>query len=285
MEPAGRSPSGSHASGDSSGATAAPAGEVRRPAAADDEVRQPGDANGEVRVSALRRLARAPLVWLQVLLVPGHALPRIVEGGRFGAVLLCTLLCAGLTVAAIGVRLDMVPVLLREEAHPKAAPGQDSQATEQRKSDREFDEAVEKARAVQIVKLGAGALLVPLRLLLLALGLYLVVRFVGGKPKLRAIVALCAHAGLPGALKSLLAAAVALRQARLTPDGIATLVPPPWGALDGAPLQRLLAALDPFTVWAVVLLAIGLPHAAAIGRPKAYVTLGTCFVLFLLVTL
>jgi hypothetical protein len=243
------------------------------------------DANGEVRVSALRRLAGAPLVWLKVLLFPGQALPSLVEHGRFGAVLLFTLLCAGVTVAAIGMRLDMVPVLLGREARPPATRGPEAPSTEQRMSDREFDEAVEKERAVAIVKLGAGALLVPLRLLFLAVGLYLVARFVGGKPRLRAVVALTAHAGLPGALKSLLAAAVALRLTRLTPDGIATLVAPPWGAVNGAPLQRLLAALDPFTLWAVVLLAIGLPHAATIGRPKAYLTLGTCFVLLILLTL
>ncbi|MBI4935868.1 MAG: hypothetical protein HY828_18455 [Actinobacteria bacterium] len=82
-----------------------------------------------------------------------------------------------------------------------------------------------------------------------------------------------------------MAAVVALRQARVTPELIPALVPPPWGALDGPPLQRLLAGTGPFALWMVLLLAIGMPHAAGIGRGKAYVTIGVCSVLFLLVTL
>jgi hypothetical protein len=120
--------------------------------------------------------------------------------------------------------------------------------------------------------------------LLLGLVLYGVARFVGGKPALRAMLALSAHAGLPGAVKSLIAALAALRLPRITPDSMATLVPLPWGSPDGPPLGRLLAGLDPFALWAVLLLAIGMPHASGVGRRKAYLTVGVCFGLFLLLT-
>jgi hypothetical protein len=152
-------------------------------------------------------------------------------------------------------------------------------------SDREFDEAVDKARAVEVVKLGAGVLLVPLRLLGLALGLFLVARFVGGKPKFKAMAAVAAAAGLPGAVRALIAAGAALRRVHVTPDDVAALVPPPWGALDGPPLMRLAAACDPFTLWALAIVVVGLPHAAGVGRVKATVTVGVCFVLLRLVSL
>jgi len=260
-----------------------------------DQAERPDEAENGGRPSVWWRIGAAPVAWVKVLLFPFETLPRVVAAGRFGGVLVVIMLCAGLVVAATATRLDMAPGLLRQEAKEQGkAPGQAAQgqargagaATAQpAKSDREFDEAVEKAYAVEVVKMSAGTLLVPIRLLLLGLILYIVGRFVGGKPQVRSVVALAAHAGLPGAVKSLLAAAAALRHVRITPELVPGLVPPPWGALDGPPLQRLLAGMSPFALWTVVLLAIGMPHAAGIGRGKAYATVGVCYVLFLLVTL
>ncbi|HEY3352257.1 MAG TPA: hypothetical protein VGQ83_03345 [Polyangia bacterium] len=240
----------------------------------------PPDAPG--RPSLWRRLVRAPFVWAKLLLFPTTTLPEVLAAGRFGGVLLVTALCAGLAVTAVALRLDMTPELLRQELRPPPAQGG---AAAGPMSDREFDEAVEKARAVEIVKRGAGALLVPLRLLLLGLALFLVARFVGAKTALRPLLVLGAHAGLPGAVHALIAAAAALRRTRIAPEQVLTLVPPPWGALDGPPLQRLLAGCDPFTLWALVLVALGLPRAAGLRPVKAYVTIGVCFVLLRLVSL
>jgi hypothetical protein len=257
-----------------------------------DQSAQSPDLENAGRPPLWRRLAAAPVRWLVVLLFPFEALPRAVEGGRAGGALVFVLLCAGLAVTASAVRLDMTPGLLQKEARElKAAPnvgGQNRQgaaANQPTQSDREFDEAVEKAYAVEVVKMSAGTLLVPLRLMLLGFVLYLVGRFVGGKPKMRPMMALAAHAGLPAAVKSLLAAAAAFRQVHITPEMIPGLVPTPWGALEGPPLQRLLAAANPFALWTVVLLAIGMPYAAKIGKGKAAVTIGVCFVLYVLVTL
>jgi hypothetical protein len=258
-----------------------------------DQPVRPEETENGGRAPAWRRLVRAPVTWVRVLLFPFEALPQAVEAGRVGGVLVLVTLCAGIAVATAATRLDMAPGLLKQEAKElQAAPaaagqgrGPGTAAAQPAKSDREFDEAAEKAYAVEVVKMAAGALLHPLRLLLLGLLLYVVGRFVGGKPKVRATVALAAHAGLPGAVKSLLAAVAALRHVRITPEVVPALVPPPWGALDGPPLQRLLAGTGPFALWMVVLLAIGMPHAAGIGRGKAYVTIGVCYVLFLLVTL
>jgi hypothetical protein len=228
-----------------------------------------------------------------VLLFPFDAVPQVVGAGRFGGVLALVTLCAGFAVTTAALRLDMTPGLLRQEAREtQAAPaasgqrqGQGAAVAQPQKSDREFDEAVEKAYAVEVVKMSAGALLHPLRLLLLGLLLYFVGRFVGGKPQVRATATLAAYAGLPGAVKSILAGVAALRATRLTPEMLPALVPPPWGALEGPPLQRLLAGANPFALWMVVLLAIGLPRAAGIGTGKAAITVGVCYVLYLLVTL
>jgi hypothetical protein len=256
----------------------------------DPSVRSDEAENGG-RAPLWRRIVTAPVTWLRVLLFPFDAVPQAVAGGRVGGVLVFVLLCAGLAAAASATRLDMAPGFLKKEAREqRATPNTGGQArgaaaAQPAQSDREFDEAVEKAYAVEVVKMSAGSLLVPLRLLLLGFVLYFVARFVGGKPKVRAMLTLAAHAGLPGAVKSILAAAAALRHVRVTPEMVPTLVPSPWGALEGPPLQRLLAGAGPFALWTVVLLAIGLPHAAGIGRGKAAVTMGVCFVLYLLVTL
>jgi len=254
-----------------------------------EQAERPDQAEIGGRPSVWRRIGAAPVAWIKVLLFPFEALPRVVAAGRFGGVLVVIALCAGLAVAATATRLDMAPGLLLKEAKEQRqrppAHGQGAAAAQPGMSDREFDEAVEKAYAVEVVKMSAGTLLVPIQLLLLGLILYIVGRFVGGKPQVRSVVALAAHAGLPGAVKSLLAAAAALRHVRITPELVPGLVPPPWGALDGPPLQRLLAGMSPFALWTVVLLAIGMPHAAGIGRGKAYATVGVCYVLFLLVTL
>jgi hypothetical protein len=259
-----------------------------------DQALRSDDAENGGRAPVWRRIVGAPVTWARVLLFPFETVPRVVAAGRVGAVLFFVMLCAGLAVAASATRLDMAPGLLKQEAQElKAAPPPAGQArgpgaaaaAQPAKSDREFDEAVEKAYAVEVVKMSGRALLLPLRLLLLGFLLYVVLRFVGGKPKVRAAMALAAHAGLPGAVKSILAAVAALRQVRLTPEAIPALVPPPWGALDGPPLQRLLAGTGPFALWTVVLLGIGLPHVAGIGRGKAWAAIGVCYVLYLLVTL
>ena len=257
-----------------------------------DQSVQSGESENGGRAPLWRRIVAAPVTWVRVLLFPFEAVPRAAAGGRVGGVLVFVALCAGLAVAASAMRLDMAPGLLEKEAKElKAAPNtggqarQGAAAQQPTQSDREFDEAVEKAYAVEVVKMSAGALLHPLRLLLLGFVLYMVGRFVGGKPKMRPMLALAAHAGLPGAVKSLLAAVAALRQVRITPELIPALVPSPWGALEGPPLQRILAGASPFALWTVVLLAIGLPYAAGIGKGKAVITIGVCFVLYLLVTL
>jgi hypothetical protein len=235
----------------------------------------------------------APVTWLRVLLFPFDALPQAVARGRVGGVLVFIALCAGLAVTASSLRLDMAPGLLKKEARelqmkaPANTGGQQRQgaATNQpTKSDREFDESVEKAYAVEVVKMSGGALLEPLRLLLLGLMLYLVARFVGGKPQMRPMMALAAYAGLPGAVKSIIAAVAAFRQVRITPEMLPALVPSPWGAVGGV-AGKLLVNAGPFALWTVVLLAIGMPRAAGIGKGKAAITIGVCFVLYLLVSL
>jgi hypothetical protein len=178
-------------------------------------------------------------------------------------------------------RRDLRPELLRQESAPALPSGQGTSPM----SDREFDEAAEKAHAVAVVKLAARALVTPLELLAMGLALFGVARFVKGQPNLRALMVLTAHAGLPHALKNLLSAAAALRRVQIVPGEVATLVPLPWGAAEGPPLMRLLAHLNPFALLALVIIAVGLPHATGMSRSKATVTVGVCFLLQVLLTL
>jgi hypothetical protein len=109
-------------------------------------------------------------------------------------------------------------------------------------------------------------------------------RFVGGTPTLRRTIALSAYGFLPGAVHSLLAGAAALARHAIRPEELHALVPPAFGRPDGAPLERLAAGLGPFSLWAVVLVALGMPAAAALPRRKAIVTVALGFLVYVLVS-
>jgi MFS family permease len=142
---------------------------------------------------------------------------------------------------------------------------------------------VEEAR-LQAAKIGAvagyaGALLGPAFLVLGgALALWLAFKVAGTRPGLKATVAVAAHAFLPIFLAQLLALPAVLQKApvgarelpSLLPSSLAALLPP--GA--SPVLTALASSFDLFTLWAVVLLVIGMAKAAGATRLRAAVVVG-----------
>src|SRR5437764_1109885 len=83
-------------------------------------------------------------------------------------------------------------------------------------------------------------------------------------PSLGRAMVLASSAALPGAVRSLLEALAASRRAVLAPAEVASLVVSPLHA--ASPLAtRLLGGIDPFLLWSVALLALGLPKLAGLG--------------------
>ena len=146
---------------------------------------------------------------------------------------------------------------------------------------------VEEAR-LQAAKIGAvagyaNALLGPALMVLgTALALWLAFKVAGTRPGLKATVAVAAHAFLPLFLAQLLALPAVLMKAplgvqelpRLLPSSLAAVLPP--GA--SPVLTALASSFDLFTLWAVVLLVIGMAKVAGSTRLRAAAVVGLLWV-------
>src|SRR5262249_43566223 len=153
----------------------------------------------------------------------------------------------------------------------KAKPANADSKQAEIKTDREIDEEIAQRTAVARVKLGLGAVLAtPLRVLALALALVLLARFIGGKPTMPRALTVAALAAVPSVMRAF----VAWRQPRVFPDELDSLVRSPQVIPDGhAVLARLLAGVDVFTCWSVVILAFGLCAAADVKPRKGVVAI------------
>ncbi|MEO8703039.1 MAG: Yip1 family protein [Kofleriaceae bacterium] len=239
---------------------------------------------------ALRWLA-SPFKPFLVVLVPDRSVGTEVIAGRYGWPLLTVIACACVAAFALGTRLDVGPEVRAEnsgavpagETAKQPGPGQ---KPPDMKTDREIDEQIAQRSAVAHVKLGSGALLAtPFRVLMLGLALLLLGRFVGGKPTMPRALTVAALASIPGAVRSLVTAVVAWRQPSLAPGDLDSLVQSPIGIPEGHPiLERLLAGIDIFTLWSVIILAFGLCAAADLRRTKGFIAIAISFVLYLAVT-
>lgn len=235
---------------------------------------RPAEDDEPAREHWLVRASRALGRTVAALFLPDRALPASVSEGRYGTAMLLATLCAVAFAAAVSLRVDpsLGPVMGGPEG------GGDGPM-----SDREIADAIEKQRAMTQVTLGLGAVLgTPAQLFLLGLGLFLLGRYVGGKPTLGSSVAVAAHAALPGAVKALIGAGAALGAKRLAPMEIPQLVALPL-PLDGA-LARLFMGVDWFTLYALVMTIIGFRASAKVGRAKAILTIVITFLLYLVVT-
>ena len=230
-----------------------------------------------------------PLRPFFVALVPDRHVGPEVVAGRYGWPLLSVILCACVAAFAIGTRIDVGPQVRAENANAgapttKASDGKTKPA--EMKTDREIDDEITQRTAMVRVKLGLGAALgTPFRVLALGLVLLLLGRFIGGKPTMIRSVTVAALASVPGAVRSLVSAVVAWRQQSVVPDEVDSLVRFPHVLPAGHPvLERLLAGVDFFTWWCVLVLAFGFCAATEVKRTKGFIAVAIGFVLYLLVT-
>jgi hypothetical protein len=249
------------------------------------EIRATRPATSRMR-SVLTWLA-APLRPFMVVLFPDRHLPREVVAGRYGLPLLSVVLCACVAAFALGTRLDVGPAVRADNAaemEKQKAKGDAKQV--ELKTDREIDDEIAQRTAVERVKLGLGAvLLTPLRVLALGLVLLLFGRYIGGKPTMPRTLTVAALAAVPGAARALLTALIAWRQPRVFPDELGSLLRMPQVIPDGHPvLARLFSGVDVFTVWSVVVIAVGFGAAAELKARKSIVAIAIGFALYLVVT-
>ena len=201
------------------------------------------------------------------LVEPQRALPAAVER-RSALVPILVATVAGLALAAIvATHADFEgAVLQRLSSDPKV----------DQISPHDLSEKVEQGRKLAIATGYAVAAGGPVAAAALAaLGLALTFRLAGARPSLRASFSAASWALLPGALRALLTIPALIRLAPVRPDEVPRLLPSslaallPAGAAVGSPLALAAAALDLFSLWAVVLAGLGLAEAAQVPRRRA----------------
>ena len=229
----------------------------------------------------LRRAIAVPGRMLASLIVPDRYLPRVVFGERATAAVLALMLCAGVSAWVVGSRIDMTQQVLQQDAMTTRMMGADAE----QRSDRDIAEQIAKDRTIAQVKMGLSAgLWVPLQIGLIALGLYLLGRYVGGRPNMARTATAAAYGSLPLGVKSLVVAASAWPHTTLSPTDIEKLQ---HASQLSAGLVGPLASIttvDAFTLWSVILLGFGLAAAATISRRRAFISIAICFVLLSLLT-
>lgn len=223
------------------------------------------------------------------ILVPDRRVGVEVAAARYGWPFLAVVLAAALAALAIGARLDLGPEVIAENAgaRPVAVTSAEQAPGVEVKTDREIAEETAQRTAVKRVMLGLDAgLETPIRVLFLALAIFLLGRYVGGAPTGPRALAAAALVSLPGAIRSLVTALAAWHQPSLGSKDVGELLaaarlPVPAGHPG---LERLLGNVDVFTCWSAVILGFALAAAADLPRTKAFVAAAVGFVLYLLVT-
>ena len=224
---------------------------------------------------------------IAALLVPDRGVPPLVAGARYRLAMAIAIGAALLAGMAASARIDMAPSVLSAGmmGPPGGAPPPPGVGGEDR-TDREIAEETDKQTSIFRVKaMFAAGLGTPAKIVLLAIGLYLLGRYIGGKPSFRRALAAASVAALPWAVGSLVAAEATLRQRSVTPGDLPTLV---GGGLpiaaDHPLLAHAVARADVFSLWSVVLCVFGLAAAASIGRARAAIAVIVGYALVLLLT-
>jgi hypothetical protein len=232
----------------------------------------------------LRQVAAIPGRMLGALVLPDRTMPKVVADGRFAAPFLFVMLCGLFSAWTIGQRLDMSFMM-------NMGPGPGAQAGGQgggggggggmsEMSERELQEMVQKEQAKAQVMLGLDAgIVTPIKILLIALAILLVGRYVGGKTSPKGALAAASYAALPFGVKSLLTAGSAMSHTTLTPMMLPQLLPFGYVGPAGGGVLKLLV-FDPFMVWAVVLLTFGLHAASQMSKRRVIITVLVCFCMF-----
>jgi hypothetical protein len=205
----------------------------------------------------------------EALVAPRRGLAVAADARSFGWPLV------GATLAALALAVVVTPRLDFErgvdDALERAA--QDAPAGEP-VSPHDREVAVARAEKLGRIASYAAALLGPaLRAVAAAVALFLAFALVGPAAPFRATLSVVAWGLLPLAVRQLLLLPAALAMRGATPEGVERALPSSLAALLPASAPpRLLsvgASLDLFACWALVLVALGMAHAAGTTRARA----------------
>jgi hypothetical protein len=213
--------------------------------------------------------ARAAPPALLALIAPDAGMERQAKVGTAGLAFLIALGCALFAAFAHASRVDARSATLQKLDQAGQLTSMSDRAIE--------DETNNAERVFQVVRVASGAAEAPLFLLLGGLAVVVLVWFLRGRVKGRAVFPVAAAALLPGAIGNLLDGITALRQASL-PAGPAALAPRTVSAillalghpLSGAAL-KLGNVLDFFSLWAAVLMGFGVAAAGDVPVRRALI--------------
>ncbi len=218
----------------------------------------------------LQQPARRAPPALLALVAPDSGMEQQARVGTARTAFLIALVCALLAAFAQAWRVDSREATLKK----MQMTGQ-----LQTMSDRQFEDETKSAdRLYQVGRVGQGIFDAPVALGLGSLGVLILVWFLKGKLKGRAVVPVAAAALLPGAIANLLDAVSAFNHASLPPQGaelaprnisaLASIfgqaIPPPWVKLGNA--------FDFFSLWAAVMMGFGVAAAGEIPVRRAMIT-------------
>jgi hypothetical protein len=210
-------------------------------------------------------LAQDGTVVLRTLADPARGLAEAVGRRRVATALGVSTLALLLFTAVAVPRVDYDAVA------EKKLQGRGPDAGEVTQFQRE--EAAAAARKLGYVQGYTVAVVVPsLATLLAACFLYVGFRVAGTKPAFKPTFAATAHGQLPVFLAPLLSIPALLVRGVVPPDA-RYLAPTSLGALfpkASPPLAAALSSADLFTLWAVVLVALGMARASGASRRRAF---------------
>jgi hypothetical protein len=235
----------------------------------------------------LRGAALVPARMLGAMFLPDRTMPLVVREERYAGAFLVVTLAALIAAGVTGARYDGSAAVLARNAGkmPTQTAGgvPEGNTAEAPKSDRDIADEITKDRAVTRVKLGLGAGAgTPFSIVMLAMGLFLVGRYVGGKPSMKGTISVASYASLPSAARSITQAVIAWRMPVVRPADLGHLVPS--FSVANPALGRLLGGVDVFTIWTALLAIFGLATAGSMSRKRAFVTVIVSLALWLAVT-
>lgn len=206
---------------------------------------------------------------LVALVAPDAGMERQARVGKPGLAVLLAFACALFAAFAYASRVDARSITLQKlEKAGQLATMSDRQV---------LDETQNAERLFQVTRVAQGALETPFLLLGGALAVVVLVWFLRGRVKGRAVFPVAAAALLPNAVANLLDGITALRHETL-PPAAATLAPRNLAGLFaslGHPLSgavlKLGTAFDFFSLWAAVLMGFGVAAAGDVPVRRALI--------------
>ena len=205
-----------------------------------------------------------------VLTAPQRGLALVVERRRSLTVLLAATAVSLLFAVVAAPRLDFDKAAA---AQLELAPSAAEMTPFQR------EEAVVQARKIGTVGIYAGSAFSPtLTVLAAAFFLWLAFKVAGTSPPFKGTLAVVAHGMLPVLLAPLLLLPALVARAPVDPMGLGRLLPSNLGAFlpdQASPVLLALAtSIDLFSIWAVVLLTLGMATLTGASKRRAATVVG-----------